>query len=139
MFLVSPVTDPNKPDQVCFIYASEGIEIGKNPVLIRAYVKSEGDGGNGEIYIGVLKGSFTKGGLDGSIAFNSPKNSKNYSTTKRINCYYEPDDDVHLITPFIQIAAKKGSGDATVYIDRIEVYILKPGVKYDGLLFESVY
>jgi hypothetical protein len=137
MFMVSPVGGSDDLNEVCFIHCEQGINTGGNPVLVRAYVKAEDDGGNAEIYIGALKGSFTKGGVDGSIAFISPKNSINYVQSKRIHCYYEPEDSTEMVTPFIQIAAKHGGGDATVYVDRVEVFILKPGVAYDGVMFRS--
>ncbi|MDX9754836.1 MAG: hypothetical protein RBU29_12800, partial [bacterium] len=138
MLMVSPVAGAEK-DEVCFVYATEGVEVGHNPVLIRAHLRAEDDGGNAEIYVGALKGSFTQGGVDGSLAFISPKNSRNFLTAKRVNCYYEPDDQVTKITPFIQVVATKAGGSATVYVDRVEVFILKPGQVLNADLFRAAW
>ena len=134
---IDSVLQPYKPNEVCFLYGKESIDIGNHSVFIRALLKSDGDGSNAEIYLGALKGNLSNGNVDGSIAFISPKNSRNYQTAKYLSCYYKSDDETKLITPFIQIAAKKSGNNATIYVDRIEIFILKPGMKYDGLLFEE--
>lgn len=139
MFVVSPVTGAAMPVEVCFLFSSTGIDTGGNPVLIRAYVKAEDDGATGEVYVGALKGSFSNGTADGTLAYISSLNSKNFITAKRLNCYFEPDDDTRIISPFVQVAAKPNGGTATVYIDRVEVILLKPGVAYDGVIFKSKY
>lgn len=131
------VLQPYKPPQVCFLFGKEAINTGKHPVFIRAWIKADDNGGNAEIYLGALKGNLAVGNVDGSIAFISPKNSSNYRTVKSLSCYYKPDDDTQLITPFIQVAAKEDGNNATISIDRLELFILKPGVKYDGVLFEE--
>ncbi|MBD3266762.1 hypothetical protein GF373_08840 [bacterium] len=137
MLMVSPVQD--SLNEVCFIASAQGIDTQGYPAFIRAYVRAEDDGGNAELYVGALKGSFTQGGLDGSIAFNSPKNSSNFTNSQRVNCYYVPDGATTYITPFIQFAATDTGGDATIYVDRIEVYLLKPGMAFDGSLFAPEY
>ena len=140
-FMVSaeknPLLQPYKLEPVCFLFTAKSIEIGKNSVFIRAILKSSKDDGAAELYLGALKGKLSTAEVDGSLAFISPKNSRNFKTAKYLSCYYKPDDDTSTITPFIQIAAKKNGDDAEILIDRLEIFILKKGMKYDGMLFDE--
>ena len=139
MISVKPVLTANGLDEVCFVNSNTLIETRGLPVLIVAYVQAENAQNNASIYVGALKGDFAKGGVDGSISYHAPANSINFTLPKRICCLYEPDGGVQMITPFIQIAAKKNGGNTTVYIDRVEIYLLQADQNYPGSLFTSNY
>ena len=111
-------------NEVCFVNCNTLIETRGLPVLIVAYLQAESETANASIYVGALKGDFVKGGVDGSISYHAPANSTNFTSQKRVCCLYEPDGGVNMITPFIQIAAKANGGNATVYVDKVEIYLL---------------
>lgn len=125
MLTVKPALVKGNLDEVCFINCNTLIETRGLPVLIVAYLQAENAKNNASIYVGALKGDFAKGGVDGSISYHAPANSINFTLPKRICCLYQPDGGVQMITPFIQIAAKKDGGSTTIYIDRVEVYLLQ--------------
>ena len=137
MVVVSPVTGTDKADQVCFIPCNTVIETHGLPVLIQVTLQAESVNTNASIYAGVLKGDFTKGGVDGSIAYVSPRNSTSYTEAKRISCLYQPDGQVEMITPFIQIAALKDGGTTTVYVDKVEIFLLNADGSIPGSMFSS--
>jgi hypothetical protein len=135
MVSVRPVAGAENLDELCFLFCTSQIETHGLPVLIHAYVQVE-VGSNASVFIGALKGSLVNGsGLDGSIAYVNPQTTVGYQEPKRIVLLYQPDSDVELVTPFIQVVAKEGSGPATVYVDKIEVFLLHPDEVYPGTMF----
>ena len=135
MISVAPSLSENKMDEVCFVNCNTLIETRGLPVLIVAYIQSDNADTNASIYVGALKGDFTKGGVDGSISYHAPANSVNFTAPRRVCCLYEPDGDVQIITPFIQIAAKKDGRNAIIYVDRVEIYLVPEEMK----MFSSKY
>jgi hypothetical protein len=139
MVTVRPVEGSANLDQVCFVFCTSQIQTFGLPVLIHAYVQAE-PGSEASVFLGALKGSLSTGAsVDGSIAYVNPQTTTNLMASKRIVCLYQPDGDVQTITPFIQVAAKEGAGTATVYIDRVEVYLLYADEFYPGSMFMMEY
>ena len=125
-------------DEVCFVYCTTEIDTLGKPVLITASIQSERVTVNASIMIGALKGDLSKGNVDGSIASVNPKNVTDFISPQRIACVYKPDSGERYITPFIQVAAKKLNGTVTIYVDRIEVYLLdKTQQNFPLSLFDS--
>ena len=121
---VKAAADLKALDEVCFVYSTTEIDTLGKPVLITANIQADSASSNASIFIGTLKGNLSKGIVDGSISYVNPQTSKDYITPQRISCVYKPDSGERYITPFIQVAAKKFGGTATIYVDRIEVYLL---------------
>ena len=121
---VKPAVDLKSLDEVCFVYSITEINTYGKPVLITANIQSDSASTNASIFIGALKGNLSKGIVDGSISYVNPQSSKDYVSPKRISCVYKPDSGEQFTTPFIQVAAKKFGGTTTIYVDRIEVYLL---------------
>ena len=135
---VKPAATLKALDEVCFVYCTTEIDTLGKPVLITASIQSERATVNASIMIGALKGNLSKGNVDGSISSVNPKNATGYISPQRIACVYKPDDGERYITPFFQVAAKKLSGTATIYVDRIEVYLLDKTLQNFPLsLFDS--
>ena len=121
---VKTFADLKALDEVCFVYSTAVIDTSGKPVLITANIQADSVSSNASIFIGTLKGNLSKGIVDGSISYVNPQTSKDYITPQRISCVYKPDSGERYITPFIQVAAKKFGGTATIYVDRMEIYLL---------------
>ena len=121
---VKAANDLKAMDDVCFVYCTTEIDTLGKPVLITANIQADSASSKAAIFIGALKGNLSKDVVDGSISYVNPQNSKDYVSPQRISCVYKPDSGERYITPFIQVAAKKFGGTATIYVDRIEIYLL---------------
>ncbi|MEW6238742.1 MAG: carboxypeptidase-like regulatory domain-containing protein [Candidatus Omnitrophota bacterium] len=122
-----------RPKDVAMLFALAPVETGGYPVLMRMNVTA--DMPNAAVWLIGLKGALVSGqDVDGSIAYVNPQSSAGFTgLEKRLTMIYEPGTS-SFITPMIQVAGL-GDDHATVYIDRVEIYILKPDMAYPGYLF----
>lgn len=128
------------PNEVAFIHAAEPIDTGGNAVLVRMRLRSilQLDAGTQASFaLGFLKGSFADPAtIDGSLGMNFPTTVAAYQPEEGMMTLVFKPDQGNLVTPFIQLAHTAGDTAVTVLIDRIEFYVLRPGVAYPGELFQ---
>jgi bacillolysin len=123
-----------EPEQISFIMANASIDTENNPILMRMTVRS--NNANASVFLVALKGELSTNTLDGSLAYNNRVNASSFlDKDQRLTLIYEPDQGGK-ITPAIQIV---GTGDetTTVYVDKLEIFMLKPDGSYSGKLFRS--
>lgn len=115
-----------QPGQVVFLLTRQGIGTQGRPVLVRAVLR--GDSDTAQVVVGALKGNITTGdNVDGSIGMTLYKSSVSLTGTEaKIDALFQPDTG-QTINPFVQISGNE-SGTVTVWIDRIEIYLLIPGI-----------
>ena len=119
-----------KTGDVAFIHAHQAINCGGKPVLIRATLRAERP--EASVALAALKGDISNGaGIDWSIATHIPATSNALvESERRLVLIYEPDSG-DMITPIIQVACTLGSEQSstvTVYLDKVEVFALEPGL-----------
>lgn len=120
-------------DQVIFLYSSQPIHSEGHPILLRLTARSSSP--NAAIALAALKGSMLT--TDGSIATHIPMTSQGFVETERsLILVYEPDQGEE-ITPVIQVAGIGGKEIVTVYIDRLEGYLINSTNDYKGSLFHA--
>ncbi len=123
-----------EPGQVAFLMANTPVNTQDNPILLRMTVRS--NTANASIFLVALKGELSNNTLDGSLTYNNRVNASSFlDKDQRLTLIYEPDQGGK-ITPAIQVA---GVGDetTTVYVDKLEIFMLKPDGSYSGILFRS--
>jgi hypothetical protein len=121
--------------EVHFLYAQLPTDTRGHPVLIRVLFRADGDGA--QIFLGALKGGLFEETiwLDGSIAYLLDVSSADFAEQeKRYATVYEPDMGTW-ITPYLQVVGAHGS--TQVWIDRVELFLLEPGIGYPGSLFSE--
>jgi len=117
------------PGEVTFLLTQTAIPTSGCHALVRAKIRSSGP--SAQVFIGALKGDlFTGRDLDFSLGYS------NFITT---TAYINQEDDIlvlfkpdsgELVSPFIQVAG--GMAQSTVWIDRLEVFLLAPGSPFPG-------
>jgi hypothetical protein len=104
-----------QPGQLGFLMFPS-IDVGKNTVLIRASVRSNGPGA--AVALAVLDGS-----LDGSIATNIPSNSALFQDQyQRMVLLYDPPGSS--IVPVFQVSNLQGTQTIQVHLDNYEIYLI---------------
>lgn len=125
-----------KSGEVTFLRTAEMIDSQGYPVLIRCVVKSAGT--NASIAVGALKGSLETGdNVDGTIGYSNVVSAASFVDREgRITAVFRPDTGA-IINPFVQVAGTAGAS-VNVWIDRVDVFVLRPGVAYSGDLFGNL-
>ena len=125
-----------KPGSVTFLLTQEGINTGGRPALIRCKLKCNEP--NASIAVGALKGVVMQGlDVDGTIGYSLITSAASFVDKEgQITAVFRPDSG-EMINPFIQVAGSDGN-DVTAWIDRVDVFILEPGMAYPGELFGDV-
>ncbi|MEW6237361.1 MAG: formylglycine-generating enzyme family protein [Candidatus Omnitrophota bacterium] len=110
--------------QVAFLLAMNPIQNQGKPVLLRLIARANGL--DAQLALVALKGDLQTGeNMDGSIATHIPANSsKMIESEYCLTLLYQPDSGTD-ITPAIQVAGTGGFGVTTVWIDRLEVYLVE--------------
>lgn len=126
----------SRSGDVNFLHLTEAINTQGLPVLIRTTVQA--DSPNAQVALVVLKGNLSTGqNVDSSIALQIPANTNNMiNSEKTLSLLYYPDSG-ELITPAIQVSGLGEGQQASVYIDRVEVMLLKQNFSFPGHLFRS--
>ncbi len=120
--------------QVSLIVDMNPVDTNGKPVLIRASIRSDGDGA--QIALGSLTGDLLHHTYNGSLATIIVATSTDYQEiAKQVIMLYQPDER-NLITPVFQVSSNKME-PTNVFLDRIEIYILDDQTKVTGSLFES--
>ncbi len=125
-----------EPNEVAFIHPLEPVNSEGHPVLVRMTVRA--DAPKAAISSAALKGNLTTNeDVDGSIATLQPSTAASSVEKEYQYCLvYEPDSS-NWVSPVIQVAAIGQSGSVITFVDRVEVFILRPDVSYPGYLFSS--
>lgn len=125
------------PNQVSFLFANQPIDTQGNPILLRMTARAES--ANAGVFLVGLKGDLsTFENVDGSVVVLNPATSAALTEEpRRLVLLYEPDSGT-MITPAIQVVSVSALQSATVWIDRIEAFVLTPGVCFDGAMFSSM-
>ncbi|HOL93178.1 MAG TPA: hypothetical protein PLH79_02415 [bacterium] len=122
-----------QPGEVVFTYASQTVAAEGNPVLLRLSVRADAPGAS--VTLAALRGAMSE--TDGSIATHMPMSASGFVDQERLLVLvYEPDTGDR-VTPVIQVAATGNNGPVTVWVDRLEVYRIEPGMAYPGFLWSS--
>lgn len=127
-----------QPKQVAFIHATNPVNTGGGPVLIRASVRTDAAGA--AVALAALKGNLSTGeAVDSSIATNIPASAGEFVAGEgQLTLVYEPDNS-NWVTPILQVAAAASlEGTVNVFIDRVDVVKLEVAASYTGGLFGSV-
>jgi len=121
------------PGEVTFLLTQNSINTEGHPALLRAKVRS--NQANAQIVLGALRGGiFSNENVDGTLGMTMDMSSQAFMDQEGIlSVVYRPDTG-DIINPFLQVAGAQG-GTVTVWVDRIEVYILQSGKAYPGELF----
>ncbi|MDP8242532.1 MAG: hypothetical protein P9L94_00515 [Candidatus Hinthialibacter antarcticus] len=116
------------PGDVGFMFSSQAVDGGGDPLLIRALMRA--DFPNASVAIGALRGGLTvAGSFDGSIALNFPTTAQQLvDGSTWMSIVYQPDQGT-IINPILQVANSGAAGDpnVTVFVDKIEIYRLAKG------------
>ena len=122
-----------EPNQVALLFSDVPVPAQGGPVLLRMTARS--DTPNASLWLVGLKGDLGKEeGFDGSVAYiNTSTTASLVGNEGDFVLLYEPDTGT-LVTPCIQIAGRGDTGNATVLIDRLEVFQLDPNHSYPGTL-----
>lgn len=125
-----------KPGEVTFLRVTQEINTGGYPVLIRCNVRSAA--ANAAVAVGALKGSLNTGeNLDGTIGYCNIFSAASFvDQDGRITAIFRPDSG-DIISPFVQVAGSTGSA-VTVWIDRVDIFILYPDMAFPGYIFGNV-
>lgn len=124
------------PGEVAFLFANAPIHTQGLPILLRMTARA--DSANAGVFLVGLKGNLASfENVDGSVVVLNPATSAMMTNEpKRLTLLYEPDNGT-LITPAVQVVSVDSSQGASVWIDRIEAFLLTPGVCFDGAMFSS--
>ncbi|HPA46065.1 MAG TPA: hypothetical protein PK395_09900 [bacterium] len=117
------------PGEVTFLLTQTAISTNGHHALMRAKIRSSGP--SAQVFIGALKGNlFTGQDLDFSLGYSNFVTTTSYVNQEdEILVLFKPDSG-ELVSPFIQVAG--GSAQTTVWIDRLEVFLLEPGSPFPG-------
>ncbi|MFB3787295.1 MAG: hypothetical protein ACE15F_13100 [bacterium] len=115
-----------QPGQVVFLLTRQAVATQGRPALVRAVMR--GDSDSAQVVVGALKGNVTSGdNVDGSIGMTLYKTSTALTGSEaKIDALFQADEGL-VINPFLQISGNE-NGMVTVWIDRIEIYLLVPGI-----------
>ncbi|HOE10185.1 MAG TPA: hypothetical protein PLQ35_01560 [bacterium] len=117
------------PGEVTFLLTQTAVSTNGHHALVRAKIRSSGP--SAQVFIGALKGDlFTGQDMDFSLGYSNFITTTAYVNQERdILVLFKPDSG-ELVSPFIQVAG--GAAQTTVWIDRIEVFLLQPGSPFPG-------
>ncbi len=121
-------------DEVALVYSVKPFDSDGKPVLLRLSVRATGP--DATLTLACLKGGIQTQ-TDGSVATHSPATAQSFVKNERtIVLIYQPDDE-EPINPIIQVAGIGAKTKTTVYIDRLEAYVIEKSGSYLGELFYS--
>lgn len=124
-----------QPGQVTFIFSQASFNTEGHPVLLRMSVRSDSPGA--QVALVALKGGMSSGTVDGSIATHIPASAASMMTQERqMTLLYEP-DGLNTINPAIQVASSSPTDPATILIDRLEIYKVRPTSAFPIALFDK--
>ncbi|MEW6236471.1 MAG: hypothetical protein AB1656_13875 [Candidatus Omnitrophota bacterium] len=113
--------------EVTFLITLKAIDTGGYPALIRAQAQTNAP--SASLFVGALKGAlFTNENFDGSLAYTQMTTAAAFVDKEGTLMTLLKPDAGTTISPFIQIAG--GEGSANVWIDRLEVFVMKPGTPF---------
>lgn len=123
------------PGEGSLLIIEKPIENGGYPTLIKVHARV--DYPEAGIAVLALKGSLSDKNIDGSMNLTLLPNTGRYTTFRPITILYEPEDTYNFTLILQANTPAEGGRSTTVWIDRVEVFVLKPQTNYKGIFFDS--